>query len=241
MLLYGTLLLLLGCKDTGNTTDAANDAAGTGSPFEAREVSGVRMLTTDFNYDKICNLLEEGFVQGTFELGGLSKMTTTDTPTGCRYAWNEGNVTIAFGGRHPYPSIYHAEYTFNRLYQPKSLPNPSKSGNEPSLFGPAPQGTGAEWPAIGINQPANSSEPVGLTKPAYTTQRAVALQNVGDKALWNPDTQTLHVLYLHHILSIRVDTRNRTAVNQDRAVNIARVIIDRLHEADSDVSEFRPR
>src|SRR5919199_3297418 len=52
-------VLLLACGQGSSTTDSANDAAGTGSPFEARRVTGTRLLTTDYKYDKICNLLDE--------------------------------------------------------------------------------------------------------------------------------------------------------------------------------------
>lgn len=231
------------------TTDDANDAAGTGSPFEAREVSGVRMLTTDYNYDRICQFLDDGFVRGTFNLGGFTEMTTTDTRTGCRYVWPEGAVTISFGGYKPYSSIYDAEYTFDRLYQPIAMDEIEQAVDKPSLFGPSPQGTASEWPAIRSPKPEHDSlaftgdslPATRLTEPAYRTPRLTVVANVGDKALWNADKQQLHVLYLHHILNIGIKLREKPAVARQRAVTLARVIVEKLHQADSDVSEYQPR
>lgn len=107
------LTLLWSCGQPAPTTDAANDAAGTADPDLAREVTGVRLLTTDYHYDKLCNFLDEGFIRGTFNLGGLMDLTVVDYRTGCRYQWDKGAVDVSFGRDKPYPSIYHSEYTFD--------------------------------------------------------------------------------------------------------------------------------
>ena len=234
--------LLAGCGVP--TTDAANDAAGTGSPYLARAVTGVRLLTTDYNYDRICDYLDEGFVRGTFNLGGLTDLSTTDYQAGCRYRWQKGAVDVSFGGSRPYSSIYHSEYTFDKLYQPKAFDEMDVTPRKPSLFGPSPQGTVAEWPAAGSPRPEHDSlaiispAPVGsgvvtrLTETPYSTQQAEAITGLGDKALWNSTKHTLHVLYLNHIVNVTVKTSAKSALQRQQATTLARVVIDKIGQAD---------
>lgn len=115
--------------------------------------------------------------------------------------------------------------------------------DKPSLFGPRPQGTAAEWPAIGSPRPEHDSlaitdsATVGgqaftrLTELPYNTAQSVALPNLGDKALWNARRQMLHVLYLQHVLNVRVQTTGTPARQQQQAVMLAKLIIDRLGKA----------
>ena len=254
-LLYAVpALLLSSCFQGDNATpnDDANDAAGTASPFLAREVSGVWMLSEDhrFGYDEPCNMLDEGFIQN---LVDANEVTTLDYKNGCEFRTPKGNVTVAFGGPKPYPSIYHAEYIFNKQYQNQVGQVSGQMGEtneKPSYHGPNPEGTGAERPAIesegGANAdidddgsaPNDSSNSVSgitsaatkFTSPAVSTGRFVAVSGIGDKAVWEPAKNTLHVLMNNHILSIGLQTKAKPAERQQKAVQLAGVVLNQFTE-----------
>lgn len=242
MILLIGLLALLSCGQP--TTDAANDAAGTADPNLAREVTGVWLLTTDYSYDRLCEFLDEGFVRGTFNVEPLSEFTLIDSQTQCRYVWPTGSVTVAFGGNHPYASIYHAEYAFDKRYQPAAADEIEQPVDKPSLFGPSPQGTASEWPAHPSPRPEHDSLAIidsavtgsgihtRLTERPYSTERQEAISDVGDKALWNPTRRTLNVLYLNHILGITVNSPDKPTVQRQQAIRLARVMIEKIGQAD---------
>jgi hypothetical protein len=237
-------VLLLACGQGSSTTDSANDAAGTGSPFEARRVTGTRLLTTDYKYDKICNLLDEGFIRNTFNVDALTKLTTYDSQKGCAYQWGDKEVKVSFGGPEPYSSLYDAERAFDKRFQPKAVDEIDTKPHKPSLFGPRPQGTGAERPAIRSPKPENDSLAIihrdsdgeitstRLTEPAYGTKNGIAIAGIGNKAIWEPDKRTLDVLYLQHIFSIQINTDSSPDTQQKRAIKLAQLVLNELKEAD---------
>lgn len=155
-----------------------------------------------------------------------------------------GAVDVSFRGTRPYPSIYHSEYSFDRLYQPKALNEIDVTPRKPSLFGPSPQGTASERPAIGSPKPANDSlaiinpAPDGsgivtrLTEAPYSTGQGEAITGLGDKTIWNAADHTLHVLYLNHIVNITLRTSSSPVVQRRRAIVLAKVIIDKIGQAD---------
>lgn len=250
-LLYAVpALLLSSCfqGDNAPTTDDANDAAGTASPYLAKEVAGVHMLSEDhlFGYDEPCTMLEEGFIENLID---ADEMTTLDHENGCEFHTPKGNVTVAFGGPKPYPSIYHAEYIFNKTYQGQVgqvSGQMGKTGEKPAISGPEPAGTGAERPAIepeggaqadvddDASTPNDSSNSVSgvtsaatqFTPPAVSTGRFVAVSGIGDKAVWEPAKNTLHVLMNNHILSVGIQTKATPAVRQQQAVQLAGVVLN---------------
>ena len=253
LILAFPLLCLMSCfkGDNATTTDAANDAAGTASPYLAREVVGVHMLTTDANYDEPCNVLGEEFVRSTFNLGATTEMVELDYPNGCTFEWGGNKVSLAFGGSKPYPSIYHAEYIYDKNYQGGAAQVSGQSGEtgqKAPLSGPATQGTGAERPvaepegsgsgdidadSTAGNDSSNSvsgvtSAAVQFAKPVISTGRFVAVPGVGDKAVWEPAAGALHVLYNNHIVNITVSTKDTPAVRQQRARSLAEVLIDKV-------------
>ena len=253
LLLAFPVLCLTACfkGDNAPTTDAANDAAGTGSPYLAREVVGVHMLTTDANYDEPCNVLGEEFVRATFNLGATTELAELDYPNGCTFEWGGNKVSLAFGGSKPYPSIYHAEYIFDKKYQGGAgqvSGQMGETGEKPPISGPATQGTGAERPVAepeGPNSPDidadatpgndSSNSVSGVTsaatqfaKPGISTGRFVAVRDVGDKAVWEPTAGAMHVLYNNHIVNVTVLTKDAPAVRQQRAQSLAVVLIDKI-------------
>jgi len=145
--------LATGC---GNSTPYnANEAAESGDDYLARQVVGVRLLTTDYRYERICSFVEEGFVEETFDLKSGTEMNVTESMSGCRYNWEGGQITVSFANPNPYPSIYKAEYEFDKMYQPRILDSMRTNSEKPVLFGPAPQGTGSSVPAIATARPKN--------------------------------------------------------------------------------------
>ena len=235
-------LFLLSC---GNPpTDSGEDAAGTASPDLARHVVGVRLLTTDYQYENICDFLDEGFIRGAFNLGGFSELNVAEYKLGCRYQWKGGAVDVSFGAPRPYPSIYHAEYIFDKEYQPKALDEMDVTPRKPALSGPRPAGTGSDFPAIQSPKPENDSLAIidsvtdvpgvvtHLTEAPYSTKQGMAVADVGDKAIWNSDQHTLHTLYLNHIINVTVKTSGSNDVQRQRAVRLTQVVIDKMGEAD---------
>ncbi|CCH52150.1 hypothetical protein BN8_01124 [Fibrisoma limi BUZ 3] len=246
--------------DNGNTVDDANDAGGTGSPYLAREVSGTWLLSTDhrFAYDAPCNVLDEGMIQSTFNVGLLEELSVTDARNGCTFEWEGNQVSVAFGGPKPYPSIYHAEYIFDKMYQPsKQGITTGQMGDvgAESLFGPDPTGTVSERPPVLPTSPAGRDtlaqndtattvarippQATVFTEPAVNTVTGVAITGVGDKAIWEPAKNTLHVLYNNHILNLKVQTKEKPEVRMNKAVQLAGVLLSHFDDvnADLDVAE----
>jgi hypothetical protein len=241
LLLTVTLAALSSCRP--GTTDEANDAGGTASPYLAREVVGVHMLSTDANYDDPCNYLAEEFVRGTFKLGLDVTVEKVDGPKGCTFRWEGNEVTISFGNRKPYPSIYHAEHIFNKNYQPGIAQPYEEVTQKPALSGPNPEGTGAEQPAESATgtiaqRDTSSANDTATTisrvtaaaaqfvPPAASTGRFLAYPGLGDKAVWEPSARVMHVLVNNHILNVGVKTSDKPAVAQARAAILANVILN---------------
>lgn len=264
-LLAFPLLCLTSCFSGDNATDNddANDAAGTADPYLAREVVGVWQLSTDqrFGYDEPCNILNEGIIENTFNIGATEKLETLDYQNGCKFKWKGGETTIAFGGAKPYPSIYHAEYIFDKMYQGgkgQVSGQMGYPGEKPALSGPDPEGTGANGPADGMlegntktkagadidadKSPNNDSSAhvTGITsaaeqfaKPVKSAGKFQAVSGVGDKAVWDPSTSTIHVLYNNHIVSVGVQTKDKPTVRQQKAQALALLVLNYFTEKSS--------
>lgn len=151
LLSFAVAALATGC---GNSTPYnANEAAESGDDYLARQVVGVRLLTSDYRYERICSFVEEGFVEETFDLKPATEMNVTESMSGCRYDWEGGQIIVSFVNPNPYPSTYKAEYEFDKMYQPRTLDSMRTNSEKPVLFGPAPQGTGSSVPAIATDRP----------------------------------------------------------------------------------------
>lgn len=236
-------LALASCNP--DNTDGANDAGGTASPYLAREVAGVHMLSNDANYDEPCNYLAEEFVHSTFKLGSDMALEKVDGPKGCTFKWGGNQVMISFGSTKPYPSIYHSEYVFNKLYQP-GVPQPGEQAPQKSAYtGPQTQGMVAEQPAesatgtatqrdtSAANDTATSVSRVTaaatrFTTPTVSTGRFVAYPGLGDKAVWEPSAGVMHVLLNNHILNVQVKTNGKPAQQQAQAAILANVILNEV-------------
>jgi len=122
IMLYAALpFLIFACGKPSVTSDNANSAGGTASPFLAREVVGTHMLSNDANYEEPCHYLNEEFIKGAFDLEHNIELTEHTQANGCTFEWDNNAVRVAFVGTRPFPSVYHAEYAFDKRYQPKQV------------------------------------------------------------------------------------------------------------------------
>jgi hypothetical protein len=249
ILLSALPLLLFACGKPSVTSDDANDAAGTGAAGLAKNVSGVYLLSTDASYDQPCNYLAEEFVINTFKLEGET-IEKVDQPNGCEFRWGTNRVTLIMGNRKPFPSIYHAEYVFDRLYQlsaAKLTTGQAMAGQlqKPALSGPNSEGTGSEMPATNLNSTKRDTSATNdtastisgrtrqaaiFTEPTVSQLGFVAVPGVGDKAVWEPAKQTIHVLYNNHIMNVMVKTTGSEATKKQQAANLAEVILNQIVE-----------
>jgi hypothetical protein len=240
------LPLLFATACAPNSPDDAGDAGGTGSPYLAKEVVGVHMLSTDTNYDKLSEDLTEEFVRNTFKLGETTEVEVEDTRDGIEYSWGKNHLIVKMGGEKPFASIYTAEASFDRMFQPGAAREAEAMAarTKPPVSGPATQGTGVEGPGIesgkvGVDAsvlndssqhptPGITAVAAHLTAPAEDTEKGEAIEGLGDKAIWEPKTETLHVLMNNHILNLTVETADREAIKKERAITLAEVLLANL-------------
>ncbi|MCY7356290.1 MAG: hypothetical protein LH609_02255 [Rudanella sp.] len=69
-----------------------------------------------------------------------------------------------------------------------------------------------------------------FVEPAKSQMGFVAVPGVGDKAVWEPAKQTMHVLYNNHILNVLVKTADPEAVKRQRAVTLSKAILEQMAE-----------
>jgi hypothetical protein len=262
------LLSLLGLTacfqgDRATTTDAANDAAGTGDNELARRVSGVWLLSTDYNYDERCNYLPEEFIKSLYKVNESVEMTKFDLKDGCEVRWDGQKVGFYFQESSPFESTFKSEYVFDKLFQPQRIAattpvDETTDVKSESYHGPNPEGTGAEHPAEGIaagggsgtdssavNDTSNQPNPnltsatLRLAAPAVNTATGVAINGLGDKAIWEPAKKTLHVLHLNHIFHIRSQIKGNDQIALQGSVSLAKVIMDKLYSINGGQSPVR--
>lgn len=246
---------LLSCGGNGNYTDDANDAAGTAGKFVAKEISGIYLISPDHDYEKPCNYLSDEFMKNMFKIPATTKLVTIDVPNGCEFHWDNNKVGVAFGGQSPYESMYHAEYIFNKLFQPGNpqvLGQPGQPNQKPALSGPGTEGMASENPSTvqeeadtaqesalpndstttGQSPAGGSAKATQFVLPPKSTSSYVGIMGVGDKAVWEPGKQILRVLYLNHIISIKVQTPGSEKARQQQSVNLANFITNELVHGD---------
>ena len=249
--LLGPLCWLTACfqGDGGRLQDGANDAAGTADPAIAREVTGMWLLSTDYNYDMRCNYLPLEYIRSLYKLNESVALEKLDIPNGCEVHWDGQKVGFYFEPGSPYESTFQSEYAFDKLLQPRRVAALDSMSENPgvkhgSYHGPNPQGTGVERPAQGLPgagvdaSAANdsSTQPIpNLTQaaqriaaPAQNTPTGVAVAGVGDKAIWDPGKRTLHVLHLNHIMHVTAPKSGNEQTARQGAMALANAIIGRL-------------
>lgn len=238
-LLLALPVLCFACNSPSSVSDPASQMEA--SPLLAKQVAGVRALTTDFNYDEPCNILGEEYVRTTFNVAETTKLEEGHNHNGCEFAWAGNKVVVAFGSSKPYASVYQAEYSFDKMYQGQSeatVSEPIEEVNEEAKSGPEPEGTGSESSAADSthhntddkhpNHAGESAATPPLTEHAVSTGNFEAVPNVGDKAVWDANTGAMHVLYNNHIISVTVETKDKPELKKERAQSLAEVLIEKI-------------
>ncbi|UFH52255.1 hypothetical protein [Spirosoma sp. KNUC1025] len=236
-------VLCFACNSSSTPSDPASQMEA--SPIHAKRVTGVNMLSVDFNYDEPCNILGEEYVRNTFNLDEKTELAEEHMHEGCAFEWGGNKVVVAFGGERPFASVYKAEYIFDKLYQGApaatvTAPVEESVMADSSEAGPKTEGTNAEGSAADSTHtntdnkhPEHAGVPAAtlpLTKPAVTKGSYEAVPNIGDKAVWNSSTGAMHVLYNNHIISVTVETKGKAEVKKEQATSLAEVLIDKISE-----------
>ncbi|GAB3972593.1 hypothetical protein GCM10028806_24820 [Spirosoma terrae] len=240
------ILGLLGCSgqssdssDTGN-----NNQSGDGSI--ARRVSGTWLLSTDYHYQDRCNYMPEEFVRNLFKLGENVELAKHSDLNSCEFRWGSNHIGFHLESEKPFESTYQSEYHFNKLFEPEANKSADSSEPKPTLFGPAPQGTGSESPADNTASTTEEDSIRGadpkaplegithptppLATPAQNTATGVAVNGVGDKAIWEPGKKTLHVLYINHVFSVSAQMPGDPANLKQGCISLAKLVVDSLHD-----------
>ncbi len=177
------------------------ETADAGSPYLAKEVVGIHMLSADRNYDKLAEALPEEFVRNTFKVSEEMDMMVHDQPEGVMYHWGKNHVVVKMGSERPFASIYKAEAVFDHMIQTSK---------------PEMKETVAAVDSLDV-----------VAEPAEASA-SETIVGLGDKAVWTPATETLHVLFNNHILNLTVETADNEATKKQRAVLMAEVLLANL-------------
>lgn len=239
------ILGLLGCSgqssdssDTGN-----NNQSGDGSI--ARRVSGTWLLSTDYHYQDRCNYMPEEFVRNLFKLGEVELAKHSDLNS-CEFRWGSNSISFHLESEKPFESTYQSEYYFNKLFEPEANKSADNSEPKPTLFGPAPEGTGSESPADNTAPTTEEDSTRGadpkaplegithptppLATPAKNTATGVAVNDVGDKAIWEPDKKTLHVLYINHVFSVSAQMPGDPDKLKQGCISLAKLVVNSIYD-----------
>ncbi|MCK8495070.1 hypothetical protein M0L20_24575 [Spirosoma sp. RP8] len=245
-----TLLLTLclaGCGTQDRYEMDSGYAAGNGENEVAKRVSGTWLLSTDYHYRDRCNYLPEEFVKNLFQLGEDVELTKYTGLNDCELRWGNNRVGFYLESDKPFESTFQSEYYFNKLFQPEANKATAQNNpRKPVLFGQAPQGTNSEVPAsLTTTSPEQDStrgaDPSGqiegmtqaappITTPAKNTATGVAVNDVGDKAIWEPAKKRLHVLYNNHVFSVGAQMPGDQAKIKQGCIGLAKLVINSLND-----------
>ncbi|MGV3560512.1 hypothetical protein [Larkinella arboricola] len=251
---YWALLPLCGLLACGDTTGGATgDTGGGGRRVEGlgREVSGSRRLSEYYQYSLPCDYINQSSLVSMLGLEEGATLTWTDTEAACEVSANNKKlVVLSTTSPRPFESVFHAEYYFDRLYDPSAL---NKRGRKQFYTGPDPEGTGAESPAGGVGNSSTADQATVAGAPTDSTQvhsepgvprtqlddndeiRAGSQPVPGawEKAVWNARTRTLHILNLEHVFHITVNHGPTAAADSLHAAQLGTLLVQQIdHEAD---------
>ena len=215
------LLGLSACSSP--TSESVSDDAANATL--AKHVVGVRSLSTDAAYDKPCHFLGEELVREAFKTGEV-EMTEHDLANGCAYEWAGNQVSLTFGGPRPFSSTYQAEYSFNKQFGTAALAVAETLAEEDTTATAAEDSTVAK-PAVAPAVAHTTHQPA----PAAAMAGAGSFEPVaelGDKAVWDPATGAMHVLYSNHIVNVQVGGKEKAEVRKERAKEMAELILEKV-------------
>ncbi|WP_421826257.1 hypothetical protein [Larkinella sp.] len=220
-----SLLGLLACG--GGSSGTADIDSGGGarhaSNILGRQVSGTRLLSEYYKYNMPCYYIGEASLKSMFNLEEAVPLIWKETESTCEVVLNNKKlVVLSTTTDRPFESVFHADYYFNRLYQPEAL---DRRGPQQPYTGPEPQGTGAESPVggAGTNSSAGNSAVAGAPNDSIQVHAAPGqlasaqlkdsdeqqagpqpVAGVWEKAVWDAKSRTLHILNLQHVFHITV-------------------------------------
>ncbi|GAB3891874.1 hypothetical protein GCM10028825_30890 [Spirosoma agri] len=238
---------LVACSTQDRDNMDTGSAAGLGDAHEARRVTGVYLLSTDYHYQEPCNYLPEEFVRNLFQLGETVELEKVSELNSCELRWGSNKIGFHLESEKPFESVYQSEYFFNKLFEPEA--NKAINQNtavKPPLSGPITSGTGAEVPASTTTatakqdstRGADPSAPLeGITHPtppltatAKDTPTGQAISGVGDKAIWEPGKKSLHVLFNNHVFSVVAQMPGDIATIKQGSISLAKLVIDSISD-----------
>jgi hypothetical protein len=224
--------LCLAACGTSNNTDSTNPAE---NAELAKRVVGVQILSTDGFYQQPCNMLGEEYIRATFGVAEDVAISEGQDEEGCSFDWAGTKVDLSFVGTRPFESIFRAEYVFDVRYQnkPKAAEaTVEKPEPKPEQTASASADAKTDTSAAGAAESDSVSLPVPMAEPAVTTGRFTAVTGLGDKAVWDASTGTMHVLYINHIFSVRVESKDSAATRKDRAESISEAMLEKISEGE---------
>lgn len=210
----------------GPTTENDENAANTASL--AKSVVGVRALSTDAGYDKPCHFLGEELVRGMFTVGE-TEMAEHDLANGCSYEWGGNQVAMTFAGARPFTSTFQAEYIFNKRYSPVPAVVAAPAVADSVATDSAETAPAAAAPV----EVAHASETAHHVAAPVSGGTYESVAELGDKAAWNPVTNTMNVLYNNHILTVTVKTKDSAEKRKEHAKALAELMIEKLAEGEA--------
>lgn len=240
-------LCLASCSMQDRYGRDMGDAAGTGDAYEARRVSGARMLSTDYHYQDRCNYLPEEFVRNLFKLGEAVELEKYSHLDSCEFRWGRNRIGFYLESAKPFESTFQSEYFFDKLFQPGVTEAMDKNASaKPTIHGPAPQGTNSELPASTTTTSSQQDSARGgdpsaplegitdavppIASPAQNTATGEAVSEVGDKAIWEPGKKSLHVLHNNHVFSVEAQMPGNPAQLKQGVISLAKIIVYHLNE-----------
>ncbi|GAB3326990.1 hypothetical protein GCM10027299_26880 [Larkinella ripae] len=240
------LLGLLACGG-GGAGSADSDSGGGGRHAAnelGRQVSGSRLLSESYQYAMPCDYISESSIESMFELTAETPITWTQSENACEVVVNNKKIVVlSTTSRRPFESVFHADYYFNRLYQPSALTN---RGRKRPYTGPEPEGTGAESPAAGTGGNPSVESGAVAGAPNDSAQHHAAPGNLAtsqlndndeeragtqpvpgawEKAVWNAKSRTLHILNLQHVFHITVNHGPTAAADSLNAAKLGSLLI----------------
>ena len=233
---------LLACGDS----DSSNPNSGGGDRHIeglGRQVSGSRLLSEYYKYNMPCYYISESSIASLLNLTDAASITWNESESVCEVMLNNKKVVaLSTTSIRPFESVFHADYYFNRLYQPEALDRP---GKKLPFTGPDPEGTGAESPVggVGNNSSTGNSSVAGAPNDSIRYHAAPgnlatsqlddsdeqkagpqAVPGVWEKAVWDAKSRTLHILNLQHVFHITVNHGPTAATDSLNATKLGALL-----------------
>lgn len=228
-------VLCLACNNPGTYQDPASQMDA--SPLVAKKVVGVSTLVTDFNYDDPCTIVGEEFVRSAFKLEETTKVEEANGHEGCEFVWEGNKVIISFVGKKPFASVFTAQYMFDKMFGSKEPVAVAKPEADSSKVETTSSSEGTNPNAIVTNAIASTGDKhteamaaEHMTAPSVGMASGKAVQNLGDKAVWDEAKGAMHVLYNNNIINVMVSTKGKAEMREEQAKSIAEVLIEKIAE-----------